>query len=111
MRNLKVSYTEKSQNSLDLVERWSDELDKYYDSNRILHRILVKAFLNGVEVGDALLEYSTHLDEPDEGVIDSENDMNVVYLETLYVEKKYREQGTSTALLKNCLENCKAFGV
>lgn len=70
-----------------MVERWSDELDKYYDSNRILHRILVKVFLNGVEVGDALLEYFTHLDEPDEDVIDSENGMNVVYLETLYVEK------------------------
>lgn len=71
----------------------------------------MKAFLNEVEVGDALLEYSTHLDEPDVDVTDSENGMNVVYLETLYVEKKYREQGTSTALLKNCLENCKAFGV
>lgn len=111
MRNLKVSYTEKSQNSVDFVERWSDELDEYYDSDRILHRILVKAFLNGVEVVSALLEYSTYLDEHSEDVIDSENCMDVAYLETIYVEKAYRGQGIGTALLKNCLEKCKALGL
>ena len=111
MRNLRFSYTERSENSGDFAERWSDELGEYYDSDRILHRILVKAFLNGVEVGDALFEYSTYLDEHDDDVIDSENGMDVAYLETIYVEKEYRGQGIGTELLKNCLEKCKALGL
>ena len=111
MRNLRFSYTERSENSGDFTERWSDELDEYYDSDRILHRILVKAFLNGVEVGSAHLEYSTYLDEHDEDVIDSENGMGVAYLETIYVEKEYRGQGIGTALLKNCLEKCEEIGL
>lgn len=59
----------------------------------------------------ALLEYSTYLDEHSEDVIDSENGMDVAYLETIYVEKAYRGQGIGTALLKNCLEKCKALGL
>ena len=57
------------------------------------------------------LEYSTYLDEHDEDVIDSENGMDVAYLETIYVEKEYRGQGIGTALLKNSLENCEALGL
>ena len=59
----------------------------------------------------ALLEYSTYLDEHSEDVIDSENGMDVAYLETIYVEKEYRVQGIGTALLKNGLEKCEALGL
>ena len=89
-----------------MVEQWSDELDEYYDSDLILHRILVKEFLNGVGVVSELFEYSTYLYEHDDDVIDIENGMDVAYLETIYVEKEYRGQGIGTALLKNGLEKC-----
>lgn len=104
--SLTFDLKEKTQNTGDCVEEWSDELEAYYDSDKIQHRILVTAFLDGIKVGTAVLEYYMYLDEHGDDVVMCENSMDEAYLETIYVKEEFRGNGIGTQLLMKCLEHC-----
>lgn len=104
-QRLTFTTKEKSEYTGDSIERWSDESDEYYDSYKILHRLLITAFLDGNPVGYATLEYTTYTeDDGSDGIIDDENDTDEAYLERIDVDNDYQGKGIGTALLKYCLE-------
>jgi ribosomal protein S18 acetylase RimI-like enzyme len=100
------TYKEKTENTGVSCQEWSDELNEYYETDKIQHRFLVTVLLDGKEVGYAVFEYFTYLDEHGDDLIVCDKGMDTAYLESIYVEKDYRGQGIGTELLKTCLKKC-----